>query len=328
MLEAYLRAGSGEFGSGVPSARLQRLFGPASMVVTRGQGAHEPNADYRAEACRYHDTRLTNAAKLANIHATLRSSMAEARLSLDRIEKFLRSLTPPDRAEPELQAAMAGIAADTALGRRLLLLARDTGDPAVRLRLIALARDLGWLTPEGVRAEHLRLIGELLASRASGFHEVSLVCTLNRDGALDGSGDPLHQGMASRATNHAALACLGHPDSRSRVLEALASASEEDVQVAAAYLRHRPLSGIEELRNVTLSVARMGNPAAQARAVEALARLHVTDEAALQELARLHARTRSPAVRSAVEEVYLRAGIPFNGTPRAPSSTRAPARSG
>ena len=48
----------------------------------------------------------------------------------------------------------------------------------------------------------------------------------------------------------------------------------------------------------------------------------------LDELASLHGRTRSHAVREAIKEVYLRAGRPFSGTPRAPSSSGAPARSG
>ena len=329
ILESYFKSVTDvEIGSGVASERLRRLFAPASMVVTAGQAAAEPNADYRAQVCRYHDTRLSNAEKLAGIRATLAGSMAEARISLDRIEKFLGGLSQSDRADPAFATALGAIAADAALGRRFILLARDTADPAVRLRLIALGRELGWLDGEGVRAEQVRLVGELLASRASGFHEVELVCTLNRDGRLDGEGARLVRGAARRVANEAALACLGHTESRGRTLEALASPVEAEVQVAAAYLRHRPLDGTEDLRKVAARVARMANAPAQARAIEALARQHVTDEAALAELAALYSRTRSTAVRSAIAEVYLRAGIPFSGTPRGPSSTRAPARSG
>jgi hypothetical protein len=170
------------------------------------------------------------------------------------------------------------------------------------------------------------MIGELLAARSSGFHEVELVCALNRDGGLDGHVP--RPGEALGVAAHAALACLGHAQSRTRALEALASPHEAEVQVAASYLRHRPIAPGEELRAVAARVARMDNPAAQARALEAIARLHVTDPVVLEGLAGLYGRTRSPAVRSAITEVYLRSGVPFSGTRPAPASTRAPARSG
>ena len=328
VLARHLQSGGAEeVGSGTMSERLRRTFAPASMVVAAGLAGHERNADYRAEVCGYHDTRLTAAQKLAGIHAMLSRSMAEARLSLDRVEKFLAELGPEERARPDFAAAMAAIASDDPVRGRFLHLARDTPDPAVRLRLIALGRNLGWLTPPQERDEIVAMVGELLASRASGFHEVELVCTLNRDGGLDGRVARPGKEIGTAAA-HATLACLGHAESRSRALEALVSPDESEVQVAASYLRHRPLAGADELRAVAAKVTRMVNVAAQARALEALARQHVTDEFVLVELAGLYERTRSPAVRSAIAEVYLRAGIPFSGTPRAPSSTRAPARSG
>lgn len=327
MLERHLASGGGaEVGSGLVSERLRRTFAPASMVVAAGQAAHERNADYRAEVCGYHDTRITPAQKVAAIHAMFSRSMAEARLSLDRVEKFLAELGAEERAQSDFAAAMAAISADAPVRGRFLQLSRDTPDPAVRLRLLALGRNLGWLTPPQERDEVVVMVGELLASRASGFHEVELVCTLNRDGGLDGR--VARPGRDIGAAAHAALACLGDADSRSRALEALVSPDESEVQVAASYLRHRPLAGADELRAVAAKVTRMGNVAAQARALEALARLHVTDELVLVELASLYERTRSAAVRNAISEVYLRAGIPFSGTPRGPSSTRAPARSG
>ena len=327
MLEGLFRsAGTAEVGTGVASERLRLLFAPASMVVTTGLASGEPNADYRAEACRYHDTRLTNGQRLSSIHATLSASMAQARLSLDRIEKFLAGLTAADRSAPAFATALATIAADASLGERFLLMTRDTADPAVRLRLIAVARELGWLDGEGVRAEQVRLVGELVASKSSGFHEVELVCGLNRGGELDGR-VARHPGPLGAAA-HASLACLGDPESRARAIEALVSADVTEVQAAASYLRHRPITETEELRAVAGRMARMSNPAAQARALEALARLHVEDAHVLDELASLHGRTRSHAVREAIKEIYLRAGRPFSGTPRAPSSSGAPARSG
>jgi hypothetical protein len=327
VLERHLQlGGASEVGSGAVSERLRRLFAPASMVVASGQQPQDRNADYRAEACGYHDTRIAPAQKLGAIHAMLARSMAEARLSLDRMEKFVGELDPAQRGQPEFAAAMATLVSDAALRERYLDLARDTEDPAVRLRLLSLGRGLGWLTPSQERDEIVAMIGGLLASKSSGFHEVELVCSLNRDGGLDGRVAPRRD--ATGAAAHAALACLGHAESRSRALEALVSPHEPDVQVAASYLRHRPIAGPDELRSVAARVTRMNNPSAQARALEALARQHVTDEAVLEELAELHGRTRSPAVRNAIVEVYLRAGKPFSGTARGPSSTRAPARSG
>jgi hypothetical protein len=305
MLEGHFRlAGGEEVGTGVASERLRRLFAPASMVVSAGQGAADPNADYRAQVCGYYDTRIADAAKLEGIHATLRSSMAEARISLDRIEKFLREVPAAERSEPGFVKASEAIAGDAPLKARFIQLARDTNDPAVRLRLVALARDLGWLDADGVRAEHVRLVGELLASRASGFHEVDLVCTLNRDGGLDGRVGPVNGALGAAA--HAALACLGNSESRQQALEALVSRDESEVQVAAAYLRHRPIGEPQELRSVVHRVVRMDGSPAQVRALEAIARQRVADREALDELARLHARTRSRAVKAAVEEVFLR----------------------
>lgn len=310
MLERHFRTGgSAEIGSGAVSERLRRLFAPASMVVTAGQGATEPNAGYREQACGFHDTRLSAAQKLAAIHRTLAGSMAEARLVLDRIEKFLGGLGEADRAEPGFAAALAAIAADKPLRTRFLDLARDTADPAVRIRLLALARELGWLAGAEHRAETLRMVGDVLASRSADYGEVELVCTLNRDGRLDGEGARLAGGAPARPATHAALACLGDPASRARTLDALASLDEADVQVAQAYLRHRPLGDGAELRAVALKVAAMPGGMAQARALEALARHHIADGEILEALERVFMRTRSLAVQRSVAEIYLRSGL-------------------
>ena len=310
MLERHLQAtGAAEVGSGVASERLRRLFAPASMVVTAGQGAGEPNADYRAQVCRYYDTRLAAARKLAEIHATLARSMAEARLALDRIEKFLAELPEAERREPSYLAAMASLSGDAALRERYLALARDTSDPAVRVRLLALGRNLGWLTPTEERAETVRMVGDLLAARAAGYGEVDLICRLNRDGSLDA--ERRRMGMIPAAAGpaaDAALACLGDPDSRGRILEALASRDERAVQIAQAYLRHRPIADGSELRAVALRVARMDAAAAQARALETLARQHIDDAEVLAQLAQLFTRTRSLAVQRAIAEIFLRSG--------------------
>src|SRR5438045_2839412 len=81
MLARYLETGgASEVGQGEASARLLKLFGPSSMVVTHGMRSGEPNGDFRAEACGYYDDRLGTAGKLANIHAVLASDMPHLRM--------------------------------------------------------------------------------------------------------------------------------------------------------------------------------------------------------------------------------------------------------
>jgi hypothetical protein len=78
------------------------------------------------------------------------------------------------------------------------------------------------------------------------------------------------------------------------------------VQLAQAYLRHRPIGDAAELRGLAGEIARMKASASQVRALEAIARQHVSDAGTLELLAALYARTLSPAVQRAVAEVFLR----------------------
>ena len=315
MLERHFQAvGGSEVASGQASERLRRLFAPASMVVTSGLRNEEPNADYRAEVCRYYDQRTTAAAKLAGIHAMLSRSMAEARVSLDRIEKFVAGVSDADRIDPGFAAASLALAEDAAVRARYLALARDTEDPAVRMRLVALARKLGWLDAAGERAESMRMVADVLAGRSAGFSEVELICGLNRDRSLDGEVHRLGRASipAGRAAD-AALACLGDTPSRARIVGALASRDEGEVQLAQAYLRHQPIRDGEELRAVAFDVARMEGSAAQARALETLARHHISDAEVLERLARVFTQTRSLAVQRAIAEIFLRSN--YRGSP-------------
>jgi hypothetical protein len=277
------------------------------MTVTTGLRETDPNADFRAEACRYHDDRLTAAMKLAAIHATMARSMAEARLSLERFEKFFAALDDrAARSEPAFAGELEALVTDTPLRKRYVALIRDTVDPAVRVRLIALGGEIGWLNPADRRAEQVRMVGDVLMSRAD-FGDVDLICSLNADGSLDAERVRL-QGVAlpaGRAAD-AALACLGDGMRRTRTLEALASRDERDVQIVQAYLRHRPITDGAELRAVAMQVAKMDAVPAQVRALETLARLRIGDAAILDELKALSQRTRSPAVKQAIDEVFLR----------------------
>ena len=314
MLKRLFQAGGGdEFGSGRVSERLHKLFAPASMTVATGLRASDAHADYRAEVCRYFDDRLTPARKLAEIRATMARSMAETRLSLDRIEKFFAVLEPAEREAASFAAELGVLTADRETRARFLLLVRDTDDPAVRVRLIALARMLGWLPQGEHRAELMRMVGDLLSATATGFGEVDLICTLNKDRDLDQERHRLRgvSLMAGRAAD-AAMACLGDTQSHARVLEALASRDEREVQVVQAYLRHRPIADEGELRSVAFGVARMGGSGAQVRALETLARQRIADREVLEELTRLFARATSLGVQRAIAEIFLRAG--YQGT--------------
>jgi hypothetical protein len=329
MLRRHFETGVDEpLGSGRPSARLLKLFGPSSMVATTGLAATEPNADFRAEACRFYDDRRTAADKVETIHDLLAREPAEARLSLERIEKFFATVSEGDRASFAYGGAIARLAGDEATRDRWLDFVHDADDPAVRVRMIALARAVGWLSPREERAEQGRVIHDVLARSGMGFGEVDLVCSLNRDGGLDGSVKDL---AAARTPQFAGLACLGDHAARQRVIAALASLDEGEVQVAQAYLRHHPVTESTEVRALVLQIARMPSGPAQVRALETLARLHVTDREALDALTKLFAQTSSPTVQRAVAEVFLRAGPEEVASPERAALLRAhrlPARGG
>lgn len=305
-------AGAGHVGTGEPSHALLRLFGPSSMVAVAGQRPSDDDAAYRAEACRYYDDRVTPAQRLAFMHGVLVGEPAAARMAFDRIEAFVAGIDAQRRAEPAFAAALAAMAADGPGRARYLELARATHDPALHVRMVALARSVGWLGEAEERAELATMIGEMLASSAAGYGEVDLICGLNGDGRLDSElarFDVVR--LARHPANAAALACLGSRDSRARVLAALTSPDEREVQLAQAYLRHRPLDDGEELGELVRGVARMQPSAAQARALEAVARQPVVHAKAFEELAALFARSPSLGVQRAIAEVFLR--VPASG---------------
>jgi aminopeptidase N len=174
--------------------------------------------------------------------------------------------------------------------------------------MIALAETLGWLSPEARRAEIVAMMNDVLASGSMSFADVDLICSLNRDGELNGelSRVKYSQSRAPRAAQAAALACLGSSEAHAQVLGALASADDKDVQIAQVYLRNRPLSDMKELRELAKGVARMAGSGAQIRALDTLARLHISDREILEELARSFAQARSVGVQRAIAEVFIR----------------------
>jgi hypothetical protein len=233
--------------------------------------------------------------------------VAEAHFS--RIEKAFASFTESDHSSPAFSEALAEVSADDAARVRYLASVRAQTHTALRSRMIALAGTLGWLSADQQRAEIVAMINDTLARNAMGFSEVGLVCSINRDGALDSEAHRIAAPAARvRHTTHAAvMACLGSEQAHGEMLRALSSPSEKDVQIAQVYFRHRPIEEREELRLLAREITRMpGAGAAQVRALDTLARLHISDREILEDLSRAFADTKSVNVQRAIAEVFIR----------------------
>lgn len=310
LLNKYFDAGAArEFGGGRPSAKLLQVFSRNSMTYTSASET-PAEAAYRGRICQLFDDRLGAAQKLGAIHRMMQGDKGDARAVLDRIEKLLASLSEAERQAPEFQRAFGAIAADSSTRDRVLATARATSQPAMRARLMALSGELGWLNARQQAAEHGRMVSELLARNAMGFAEVDLVCSLNKDGALEDelarvSQAPARAGAVARA---AALACMGGVDAHAQVLRALSSTDVNEVQIAQAYLRNRPVTDATELRAIASGVTRMPPSAAQVRALDTLARLRIADREILDDLTRSFAESKSVNVQRAIAEVFIRSG--------------------
>jgi hypothetical protein len=310
MLERYFQStASGEIGSGRASAKLLGLFAPSSMTVTAGMTDSDPRAGFRRDACHFSDDRLSTAQKLGFVHEVLGREMAEVRMFLDPLEKYSASLGETERQAPPVSAALAEIARDDSARARYLEFARDADEPAVRARMLELARSLGWLSPAEQRAEIMRMFGEQLARNAVGSAEVDLACSLNRNGDLQRELHRLQLSPAqiAKVANAALLACLGSVEGHARVLRALTSPNDDDVQIAQIYLRHRPLADANELRIVATGITRMNGSEAQVRALDTLARQQLSDRESLDELARLFPLAKSVSVQRAIAGILIRA---------------------
>ena len=201
------------------------------------------------------------------------------------------------------------LANDQPARERFLAFARDADEPPLRARMIKLAHKLGWLSADGERDELVRLAQDLLAGGRIGSADVDLVCSLNRDHALDPElrRIRLSPGVADNVTQAVILACLGSVDGRARVLEALTGANNEEVQIAQVYLQHRPIGDVGELRSVATRIARMADPDAQVRALNTLAGQYLSDRESLDELMRLFPNARSVSVKRAIAGIVMRA---------------------
>jgi hypothetical protein len=324
MLERYFQSGSGEIGRGRASQRLLASFAPSSMTVTTGLRDSDPQAGLRQDLCHFSDDRLATAQKLGFVHQLMGREMAEVRMFLGHIEKYVRSLSEAERRVPAVARALDEIARDGAARARYLDFARDADVPAVRARMLELAGSLGWLSPAEKRAELMRMIGELLAENAVGLAEVDLACSLNKDGDLSPELPRLRvsPAQADKVSHAAVLACLGSTEARARVMRALTSSNSDEVQIAQLYLRHRPIADASELRDIATAVARMGPSEAQVRALDTLANLHLSDRGSLEALARLFPLAKSLSVQRAIAGILIRADFRAIATPELVNTIR------
>jgi hypothetical protein len=183
--------------------------------------------------------------------------------------------------------------------------------------MMDLARGLGWLSASDQRDELIRMIGDQMAANTVSPAEVDLICGLNKNSEL---GNDLHRlrltpAQASNVNNAAVLACLGSASAHARVLKALTSSKDEDVQIAEVYLRHRPIGDAGELRSAAAGIARMSGSDAQVRALETLARHNLSDRDSLQELTRVFLLAKSVRVQRAVAGILLRSDYRAIGDP-------------
>jgi hypothetical protein len=325
LLDRYFQAGAnGEIGSGRASARMLGRFAANSMVVTSGLRDSDPYAAHRRDVCQFANDRLSPAQKLAFVHQLLGREMAEVRMFLDRIEKYTASLSDAERQAPAVARALDGIARDEAARTRYLDFARDADQPAVRARMIELAGSLGWLSPAEKRAELMQMIGDRLARNAVSPAEVDLVCALNKDRELEQELYRLQvpPAQANRVTHAAVLACLGNTEARAQVLLALTSPNDEEVEIAQVYLRHRPITDVNEFRLVTSGIARMNGSKAQVRALETLVSQRLSDPESLEELMRLFPLAESVGVQTAIAGVLIRADYRAIATPEVVQTLR------
>ena len=309
-LSRYFRAtGPGEIASGHASGRLLGYFAPFAMAVTPGMTDKDPHADARRDMCQFADDRLSDATKLAFVHQLLQRHMGEARLYLDRIQRLTAGLDDPTRQTPAVAQALEDITGDTATRTRFLDFARAAEQPEVRVRLVNLARDLGWLSEDERWEELALMLGELQARTTVGVAEVGLACNLNQEHDLDGAFNRrVFPGGAADDVSHAAVrACLGSSEGHARTLAGLVSSNEADVQIAQAYLRHRPITDAGELRRVAAGIVLMRPSGAQVRALEALGRHYLSDREILDMLTRLFAGTSSGSVQAAIAGILIRA---------------------
>lgn len=310
LLERVLQtAPAGEVASGRPNATLLHAFGPTSMISVPGVRGDDPHIGLRNDICQLADDHRSTAQKLGFVHELLRRDVAEVRMLLDHLERYIGSVSASQRLQPEVARAFEAIRLDLPARQRFLDFSRDADLAVVQSRMINLARQLGWLDDAQQHDEFVRLITSRMARDGIGRHEVDLVCAspLARDGDLLARVRAGGTADGSKVAHSAVLACLGGRDAHDRTVRALTSPRPDDVEVAQTYLRHRPLAGAGEVQAIAADLGRLSGPEAQVRALDALAKQRVSDPQSLKAIAGLFAQTRSLQVQRAIANVLLRA---------------------
>jgi hypothetical protein len=310
LLERYFQsAPAGEVASGRVSPTLLKLFGPSSMIAVAGLTQTDPHEGFQRDVCGFADERPSQVQRLAFLHQVLQRDVTQVRMMLDQLERYVGSITPAQRLLPDVAAALLAIEQDHSSRDRFLTFARDADEAVVSSRMMVLARNLNWLSPTQERAELLRLITVRMANNSLGLPEVDLVCASSaaRDPAEAQQVLAMGAARSGKLAHSAVLACLGSPQAHERTVLALTSTRDDDIAIAQAYLRHRPLAGVTELRSVTAGIGRMRAGEAQVRALETLARQRVADPQSLQEIADLFPLARSLDAQRAIAGILIRA---------------------
>lgn len=311
MLRDYFRStGSSEIGSGRPNEGLLSHFRSSSMTVARGLSDSDDLAGFRRDVCQFADDGLSPAQKIRFVHSLMKRSMAEVRLSLDRIEKNIASISDAERRERDISRALDEIAADEDARSRFMAFARDADQPAVRVRMVRLAGRVGWLTPADERTEFVSLINGWLKRGAISPADVDLACGLNEHDELENELDRMPLSAPNVTTGQAAIvACLGSASARVQVIHALTSPDAGEAQTAQAYLRRRPITEVDELRDLASTIAGMSDPAAQVRALAALEGRSLSDSETLNTLTGLFPVSQSAAVQAAIADILIRSDL-------------------
>jgi len=306
-LDRYFQSGGArDVGTGHAGARVVGYFPGRSLTMARGMSDADADASYRHDLCEFVDDRMSTAQKVDALHRLLTRDMAEVRVFLDRLERYASSLDAQARAAPDVERALAAIAHDDAARARYLQFVHATDRPALRARLIALGAELDWLTADEKRDELIAMVGRALAAPAPSAADVDLVCRLNADHALDGGLAALSSIPPPGIGQSAMLACLGSERDHDRVLQALTSTRDDDVQIAQVYLRHHPIEDVGELRGIASGIVQMQDSGAQVRALDTLAHHRLSDRATLEALTRLYPVARSVGVQRAIAGVLIR----------------------
>lgn len=310
-LENYFREhGAREIGSGRASAGLLAHFAAFDLDAVRGHRSGDAGAQARDEICLFSDDRVGTAQRIVAIHRILRRPVPEVMPHLGRIEAEAAHLAAGGAPAADVRRALDALHDDLLSRARFLAHARQAPAPALRARMLDVAGDLGWLTAEERKAEWTQLLRGLMQLPSPGLDEVDLACARNPAHAFDGIDRQLPPLAIGPDVAHAAIAaCLGNAAGLARVVQALGSGIDDEVLIAGAYLRHRPLQDADTVQRVLQAVAALPPSSAQVQALDTLGREGKPDAGWWDPLLALYARTPSAAVQSAIAGILVKADL-------------------